>query len=152
MTEKQKQKIHEHAADTLSDLENIDPAKMSKEQFLLYGAALAIENAQEAAEHIETTKPAQTPGKEENAAENKITQLQRELKNAFDDYAASKEEYTIHQTSDYGKIMIEHLHYLLEVLKGMFKLLWQSSNTESEKEAIRNFFQSYIEKYFIKSV
>jgi|GEM_PF-4173135 len=35
-------KLKESATDTLHDLERIDPAKMSKEQFLLFGAATAI--------------------------------------------------------------------------------------------------------------
>ena len=35
-------KLRESAADTLHDLEKIDPGKMSKEQFLLCGAATAI--------------------------------------------------------------------------------------------------------------
>ncbi|MCL1859087.1 MAG: hypothetical protein FWF92_07615 [Oscillospiraceae bacterium] len=154
MTEKDIRKLKNTAFETLDDMENINVDKLTKDQFLLIGSAYGIlqadignEDAQNSV--IDVERENMLP-EEETPPESKITLLQRELKEALDSYGISKENYMKHQTADYGKIMIEHLHYLLEVFKSMFKILWQSSNTDAEKQAIKEFFAEYLEKYFNK--
>ena len=151
MTERKMHKLKETAADTFDDLDNVDIDKLTKEQFLLLGSAMAI------LDHEEHTQAAPTvvydtgellPLNEEIPSESKIEALQREFKEAFQQYGENKSEYMSHKTEDYLNIMINSLNGLLEVAREIFKNLWIGSNTEMEREAIRGFFQSYLDRYF----
>ena len=155
MTEKDIRKLKNAAFETLDDMENINVDKLTKDQYLLlgasYGILLADIGKQDAQDGVVDVERENILPEEETPSESKITALQRELKQAFESYAVSKEDWIRHQTADYGKIMVEHLYYLLEALKGMFKILWTSASVDAEKQAIKEFFESFFAKYFNKS-
>lgn len=159
MTEKQAAEWKQDAQDTLNKL---DLDKHTKDTYMLYGASLAILGRDMLLGEISLSAP-ETVAQGENEAvrsdfvdiskiadeptASKIDTLLTTLAADFQPYQEVKSEYIITPTDGNLAAVLDNLRVVLNDMRSLFSILWQSSGAKEEREEIRGFFKWYASKY-----
>jgi len=145
--------FYRNAADTLKSMEDLDPATATPQQFAIMGACLAFladkDREDVPAPDIPTTEI--IPDMETVQQEpSRIDMLLHDLTAAFEPYMCNKAEFMQNSTDNNAACVIDGLNNILSIQRELFSALWRGANHDSERQAIREFFKWYAEKYKLK--
>ena len=143
--------FYKNAADTLKSMEDLDPATATPQQFAIMGACLAFLADKENADAPKMEATAIVDNMETVQQEpSRMDMLLHDLTVAFDPYMRNKAEFMQNSTDSNAVCVIDGLNNILSIQRELFSALWRGANHDSERQAIREFFKWYAEKYKLK--